>query len=122
MAAAAWWAGLTPAARQAAIAADPAGVGALDGVPAAARDQANRLLLDQALADPGRDGYGVALDTAGQLAARTPAGSAQLLLLRPGREDLVALSVGDLDTAGAVGVLVPGDGTTPDDDLPGAGR
>ncbi len=32
VAAAAWWDGLTPAARQAAISADPAGVGALDGV------------------------------------------------------------------------------------------
>ncbi len=116
-AAAAWWEGLTPAARQAAIAADPGGVGALDGVPAAARDQANRLLLDQALASPGRDGYGVALDTAARLAALDAGGTAQLVAFDPARE-VVALSVGDLDTAAAVGVLVPGMATTPDD-LPG---
>ena len=117
LAAAAWWEGLTPAARQAAIAADPAGVGALDGVPAAARDQANRLLLDQALAHPDRDGYGVALDTAAQLAALDAGGTAQLVTFDPARE-VVALSVGDLDTAAAVGVLVPGMATG-SDDLPG---
>ncbi|SSC24370.1 Protein of unknown function DUF1023, partial [Klenkia terrae] len=117
VAAAAWWEGLTPAARQAAIATDPAGVGALDGLPAAARDQANRLLLDQALAHPGRDGHGVALDTAARLAALDAAGPAQLVAFDPAHE-VVALSVGDLDTAAAVGVLVPGMATTPDD-LPG---
>ncbi len=115
--AAQWWAGLTPAVRQAVIVADPTGVGSLDGLPAAARDQANRLLLDDALAHPEREGYAVARETDRQLAVVE--GTAQLLLFVPG-EDLVALSVGDLDTAGAVGVLVPGMNTSPGDDLAGA--
>ncbi|WBB66437.1 alpha/beta hydrolase [Micromonospora sp. WMMD812] len=41
----AWWAGLTPAQRRWLVAHEPVLVGHLDGVPAAARDQANRLLL-----------------------------------------------------------------------------
>lgn len=113
--AAAWWDGLSPAARAAAVAADPAAVGALDGLPAAARDEANRALLADALAHPDRAGYAVAVATAAQLAGRE---DVQLLLFDPA-EDLVAVSVGDLDTAGAVGVLVPGMNTAPADDLPG---
>ncbi|WP_433535722.1 alpha/beta hydrolase [Micromonospora sp. CA-249363] len=41
----AWWSGLTPAQRRWLVGHEPALVGALDGVPVAARDQANRLLL-----------------------------------------------------------------------------
>ncbi|WP_433387724.1 alpha/beta hydrolase [Micromonospora sp. KLBMP9576] len=41
----AWWAGLTPAQRRWLVAYEPGLVGRLDGVPVAARDQANRLLL-----------------------------------------------------------------------------
>ncbi|TDB73641.1 alpha/beta hydrolase [Micromonospora sp. KC721] len=41
----AWWAGLSPAQRRWLVRHEPARVGRLDGVPAAARDQANRLLL-----------------------------------------------------------------------------
>ncbi|MBQ1072026.1 hypothetical protein KBX06_02415 [Micromonospora sp. C31] len=41
----AWWAGLTPAQRRWLVAHEPGLVGRLDGVPVAARDQANRLLL-----------------------------------------------------------------------------
>ncbi|TDC79107.1 hypothetical protein E1193_19595 [Micromonospora sp. KC606] len=40
-----WWAGLSPAQRRWLVLHEPARVGRLDGVPAAARDQANRLLL-----------------------------------------------------------------------------
>jgi len=112
-AAAAWWEGLTPAQREAALAADPSGVGALDGLPAWARDRANRLLLDDALAHPERAGYDTAAQTAARLAGFEGA-TAQLLRFDPARE-LVALSVGDLDTAEAVGVLVPGMSTTPAD-------
>lgn len=43
----AWWDGLTPAQRLTLITADPKRIGALDGVPAIDRDQANRLLLDR---------------------------------------------------------------------------
>ncbi|MEU4775834.1 alpha/beta hydrolase, partial [Micromonospora sp. NPDC023644] len=41
----AWWAGLAPAQRRWLVAHEPGLVGRLDGVPVAARDQANRLLL-----------------------------------------------------------------------------
>ncbi|SCL40881.1 Alpha/beta hydrolase [Micromonospora pallida] len=41
-----WWAGLTPAQRRWLVVHEPTRVGGLDGVPATARDQANRLLLD----------------------------------------------------------------------------
>ena len=47
-----WWAGLPLAVQEATIVSAPAVVGALDGVPAWARDRANRLLLRRALADP----------------------------------------------------------------------
>ncbi|WP_435207121.1 alpha/beta hydrolase [Micromonospora sp. bgisy143] len=41
----AWWSGLTPPQRRWLVGHEPALVGGLDGVPVAARDQANRLLL-----------------------------------------------------------------------------
>ncbi|MEV4725940.1 alpha/beta hydrolase [Micromonospora humida] len=41
----AWWDGLTPAQRRWLVLHEPARIGPRDGVPAAARDQANRLLL-----------------------------------------------------------------------------
>jgi hypothetical protein len=40
-----WWSGLTPAERRWLVGHEPDRVGRLDGVPVAARDQANRLLL-----------------------------------------------------------------------------
>ncbi|WP_431918612.1 alpha/beta hydrolase [Micromonospora wenchangensis] len=40
-----WWNGLTPAQRRWLVLHEPARIGPRDGVPAAARDQANRLLL-----------------------------------------------------------------------------
>src|SRR3954452_18993106 len=44
-----WWAALSAGEQRAAMAAAPDLVGALDGVPAWARDRANRLLLARAL-------------------------------------------------------------------------
>ncbi|HET9953499.1 MAG TPA: alpha/beta hydrolase [Polyangiaceae bacterium] len=43
-----WWNGLPESERQRLIQQDPAAVGQLDGVPAAARDEANRILLARA--------------------------------------------------------------------------
>ncbi|SCL19698.1 Alpha/beta hydrolase [Micromonospora nigra] len=42
----AWWSGLTAAERRWLVTYEPERVGGLDGIPAAARDQANRLRLD----------------------------------------------------------------------------
>ncbi|GAA1212614.1 Alpha/beta hydrolase [Prauserella alba] len=46
-----WWRGLPAEERDAAISADPAGIGALDGVPTVDRDRANRLVFDAEYAD-----------------------------------------------------------------------
>jgi hypothetical protein len=117
---AAWWAGLTASQQLAEIAARPAAIGALDGLPAWARDRANRLRLDSGLRSlPGSSVRLLAEAVAGQLATQAKAGrTAQLLQFDPAA-GLVAVALGDLDTATAVGVLVPGINTTPGDDLPG---
>ena len=120
-AAADWWAGLTAAEQRAAIDGRPGAVGALDGLPGWARDQANRAGLAAALVHlpPGSTGHEMARAVQAALAQVEATGQlAQLLVFDPA-EDVVALSVGDLDTAAAVGVLVPGVETTPADDLAG---
>ncbi|WP_448625653.1 alpha/beta hydrolase [Geodermatophilus sp. URMC 64] len=110
-----WWAALSAADQRAAIASAPDLVGALDGVPAWARDRANRLLLASAL----DAGSALATVVTDEIARQEQAGrSVQLWTFDPDA-DLVALAVGDLDTAGAVSVLVPGIRTTPEDDLTG---
>jgi hypothetical protein len=114
---AAWWTSLTAAEERAAIAAEPRLLGGLDGVPAWARDRANRILLARALHDPGAPGYDVAVTVAGTLAGEAAAGrTAQLYEFAP-RDGLVGVALGDLDTAAAVGVLVPGMRTTVTDDF-----
>ncbi len=116
---AAWWAGLSAAEQEALVRAEPASVGALDGVPAWARDRANRLLLDDLLADPGQppDVARAAQLLDATIREEEAAGrTVQLQLLDLGG-DRVVLSLGDLDTADAVALLVPGVGTTPSDDL-----
>jgi hypothetical protein len=116
-----WWSGLTAGEQLAEIAARPAAIGALDGLPAWARDRANRLRLAAALRDLPRGGRQRAMAgvVAGQLTAQDDAGHTVQLLQFDPAADLVAISVGDLDTAAAVAVLVPGIETTPGEDLPG---
>jgi hypothetical protein len=112
-----WWAGLSAAQQRAVISLSPGVVGALDGVPAWARDRANRRLLDGALRDSRTPD--AASRTAGMVAARIAAEEAagqrvQLQLLDLAA-DRVVLSLGDLDTADAVVLLVPGVGNSPQD-------
>jgi hypothetical protein len=114
-----WWAGLSEAQQRAVISMSPAVVGALDGVPAWARDRANRLLLDRALSDR-RTSAGAALTAravAARIAKEEAAGRTVEVELLDLAGDRVALSLGDLDTADEVAVLVPGVGNTPEDDL-----
>ncbi|RFU22218.1 alpha/beta hydrolase [Geodermatophilus marinus] len=112
-----WWAGLSTAQRERAIERTPVLVGSLDGVPAWARDEANRRHLDAVLADPADPGHPVAVAVAREVAAREDAGQqVQLWQFRPA-EELVALGLGDLDTADAVSLLVPGVGNDPVGDL-----
>ncbi|TFV90557.1 alpha/beta hydrolase [Blastococcus sp. CT_GayMR16] len=110
-----WWAGLSVAAQHALIAVSPAAVGALDGVPAWARDRANRRVLDRALRDPTIPA--AQASTAGvvarRIAAEEAAGRQVQLHLLDLAGDRVALAVGDLDTADAVALLVPGIANTP---------
>lgn len=47
-----WWAALSETERRTLIEQDPELYGNLDGIPAADRDRANRMVLDQLLADP----------------------------------------------------------------------
>lgn len=116
---AAWWAGLSATAQQAAIRRSAEEVGGLDGVPAWARDQANRLVLDRALEDTGiaRTQADTARAVAEQLRAEDEAGRPAQLHLLDLAGDRVVLALGDLDTADAVAVLVPGMANTPADDL-----
>ena len=118
---AAWWAALTAAQQVAAQRDHPAAVGALDGLPAWARDQANRLLLDRALTEPpaGGDRHRMVTAVAAEIGRQEDAGHSVQLLQFDLDEGLVSLAIGDLDTASAVAVLVPGILTSPDDDLPG---
>ncbi|GIJ21475.1 alpha/beta hydrolase [Micromonospora lutea] len=69
-----WWAGLTPAERRWLVVHDPALTGRLDGVPAEARDQANRLLLAARRA--------ALVERWEQLLARVPRGPLELAGLR----------------------------------------
>ncbi|WP_341717601.1 alpha/beta hydrolase [Micromonospora sp. FIMYZ51] len=88
-----WWAGLTPAQRRWLVGHEPELVAGLDGVPAAARDQANRLLLgarrEELLAQWDR------------LLARVPRGPAELAGLRRVDAALAGLDAlaGRLDSA-----------------------
>lgn len=126
-----WWEGLSAAEREAVIAGYPGLIGDADGLPAGARDQANRILLDDDLAtlqgkeDDGTisDSESDALDNAEKtkqaledadaftdpITGDHPGG--QLWLYDPRAFDgdgQVAVSVGDLDHADDVAVFTPG--------------
>jgi hypothetical protein len=116
---AAWWTGLSATARLAAIRRAPAAVGRLDGVPAWARDQSNRLVLDRALANPRTPPTAVhmARVVAGQIRVEEKAGRQVQLQALDLEGSRVVLALGDLDTADAVALLVPGKDNSPADDL-----
>ncbi len=118
-AAASRWAALPAADQLAAVRGSPAEIGALDGLPAWARDQANRLVLAEALRrlPEGSPEHATAVAVARRLAALEDDGRPGQLLQFDPAGDRVAVAVGDLDTADAVAVLVPGILTTPEDDL-----
>jgi hypothetical protein len=111
---AAWWAGLSTAARVSAIHGRPGRIGDLEGLPAWARDRANRLVLDRTLVTPRRTGgppvpgQAMAVSVAAEIARREASGEkVQLLQFDPGA-GLTALGLGDLDTAESVAFVVPG--------------
>jgi hypothetical protein len=112
---AAWWVSLPATVQRNLIRRDPAAIGALDGLPAWARDRANRLVLGRALtaAEPS----GTARAVADEIAAQERAGRPAQLHLFDEAGERAAVVLGDLDRASAVVLLVPGISTTPDDDL-----
>jgi hypothetical protein len=116
---AAWWAALPLTAQLTALRANPAGLGGRDGLPAWARDHANRLLLADALGDPGTDPYAAftARVVARRIEMEEAAGRPVQLHLLDLAGDRVVLGLGDLDTADAVAMLVPGIHNSPGDDL-----
>lgn len=116
-----WWTGLSAGGQLAVIRAAPAAIGALDGVPAWARDRANRLLLDRAVHDceAWSAAGGTARAVADRIAIEEAAGRRVQLHLLDLEDDQVVLAIGDLDTADAVALLVPGVFNTPEDDLDG---
>ncbi|MDL5154792.1 alpha/beta hydrolase [Actinomycetospora termitidis] len=138
-----WWAGLAAAERERLAATRPELVGALDGVPAAVRDRANRTRLAAArqvgeaelaglerARDEVRD-LGGLQDVEARLAAvrarlgrlaaidaAVGAGGERALLAVDPASGRAAIAVGDVDRARHVGVVVPGF-TARAEDLPG---
>ncbi|MBN1091407.1 hypothetical protein JKP75_01660 [Blastococcus sp. TML/M2B] len=114
-----WWAALPLADQLSLIASEPGRVGAMDGVPAWARDRANRIALGEVLADPAAgDGVRAAARVVDELlAGEERAGRSAQLHLLDLAGDRVAVAFGDVDTADAVALVVPGMATSPADDL-----
>lgn len=116
-----WWAALDPASQAALTAAVPGIIGNLNGIPYADRAKANKTTIDAVYNDPGStEGTRKTLDTI-KTALKDPGKSGIprsviSLDLNNGRP-LVALAIGDMDTAGNVTWNVPGMGTTVDDGL-----
>ncbi len=117
-----WWAGLSLDQQLRLIEDSPELIGDLDGVSAWARDLANRQLLEEILTahrpgDPLSEDYLFALTVAAALERAAREGRpAQLYLFDPDAE-LAAVSVGDIDTADNVAVVVPGTGVDVTGDL-----
>ncbi|WFE42362.1 alpha/beta hydrolase [Micromonospora sp. WMMD998] len=128
-----WWAGLSPAERRWLVGHEPDRVGRWDGVPAAARDQANRLLLADrrqellarrlALLRPlpagpievtrrarlaGVEAALRGLDGLGERLATPSAPRAYLLGLDLAGDGRAVVALGNPDRAGAVLTYVPG--------------
>ncbi|TDC64571.1 alpha/beta hydrolase [Streptomyces hainanensis] len=122
--AARWWSGLTDLERDILVASYPTEIGALDGLPAETRDEANRAALDARLNDlrarehdlghHDRFVYDGLTRLQGILDERTGASDEQrLYLLGFGTQDdgRAIVAQGNPDTAAHTAVLVPGTGT-----------
>jgi alpha/beta hydrolase family protein len=107
-----WWSGLTPGEQTWLLATEPGWLGPLDGIPAADRDVANRLLLDDRRAEvsPAARPTGVrpGLDALADRLASDDGPRAYLLRLDTSGEGRVVVGLGDPDRAGHVVTHVPG--------------
>ena len=108
-----WWEGLDAGERQLLVQEQPALVGSLDGVPCAARDLANRRLLDRLIDDAEDSGRRDGLLAVRDRLERGPTAGGPLLLLAIGTEGQgrAVLSFGDPDSADHISAYVPGMGT-----------
>lgn len=119
-----WWKGLDHDQQQLFIAMYPEKVGAMNGLPTVARDDANRLLLDQMM-NPTRPDHAINPDEfnkqqAGLQALKKKLDSAgsspqdqrlYLLKVDPRGDGRAIVSMGNPDTADNTAVLVPGTNT-----------
>lgn len=123
MAVGAWWNGLSADERRIYLTAWPDRLGALDGLPAADRDAANRLALRDYIGDNVNDGrdqgnsqHDRALYLLGRLEESAPGVPPMYLLgLEPGGDGQAVVALGDPDTSAHTAVVVPGVGTELDE-------
>jgi Alpha/beta hydrolase len=106
---AAWWRGLSPAQREWLIEDRPEMIGNLDGIPADARDLANRARLARLLTDPAAPHRAALLGIRARLDPPGPVRPYLLALSTDGRGRAV-VALGDPDTADHVVTYVPGVG------------
>jgi hypothetical protein len=116
-----WWQGLTPAQRRWLLEERPELIGNRDGLPADARDLANRARLARLLADPAVRHRPALLAIQARLGA-TGAARPYLLGLSADGAGRAILAFGDPDTAAHVVTYVPGLGGTLDHGLDELGR
>jgi hypothetical protein len=111
-----WWQALSPAQRRWLLEERPDSIGNLDGIPADARDLANRARLARLLADPAVRHRSALLGIQARL---TAGGAARPYLLGLSTEGTgrAILAIGDPDTAAHVVTYVPGLGANLDHGL-----
>lgn len=105
-----WWAGLGAREQDTLVAHAPSIVGNLEGVPYVVRDRANRSTLATGLADPAASAARTAMLGQVRDSLRHEPGdpSRSLVTLDTRGAGRAAISIGDLDTAADVTVIVPG--------------
>lgn len=109
--AASWWASLSPAQQRAYLLAWPEEIGAMDGLPAAVRDRANRWNLRRDIEINAGGDQRILL---GKIESRDGLGDSERIYLlkyeAPGEatDGRIIASVGNPDTAAHTGIYVPG--------------
>jgi hypothetical protein len=105
---ASWWTGLDDDQQEALIHGAPAVIGNLGGVAYRARDEANRIVLDQAIEDAERSPLDKSEQVAALEALKKSAQGHTLVSVVLDEPPLAQVAVGDLDAAKNVSFIVPG--------------
>ena len=105
---ASWWPSLDDDQREALIHSAPAVIGNLGGVAYRARDEANRLVLDQAIQDAKRSPLDKSEQVAALEALRASAQGRTLVSVVLDEPPLAQVAVGNVDAASNVSFIVPG--------------